>query len=607
MRGPDIALGYHLSGLPPKRWKADVTHLSCPEPTLFAFSPVAPPRRSAREMWIPSFQQSKKEAQALSDGSAHSHKMAAPSPRPEAQASLRWRLPSRPGPPEAQGYVLELCQGLCGWIPPEVSSVCQQPCSCHHRSYVLTVPAPLAPTDCAKQLGPAPAAGVSGAGAVSGCEQLAAAPTAPQEQEEVEKPSGAVRAGSCHSHLLTSSDLGLGRSWAPAADSSSVQRWHSWEYWREERERRSADQQALDTGLMAGRPAVSRLANLHLRASYTYLSLGYYFDRDDVALEGWATSSRELSEKKHEGAEHLLKLQNKHGGRILFQDVQKPSQDDWGKTQNAMEAALALEKNQNQALLELQALVLPQDMGSLPQRPLLCRSTAMAQTLSSRHRWRPALLLPLLLPHADGAGPAHTRWDRAGTISKCEQQLLPLLAPTDGAKQSGLVRALAAGVSAGRDRGSREQRIFGNYQRLAPMTRLAPTLVWCPAHLLHHPTAANTRHVPHLPCSALCCLLPPCPFSALPLTSLVFSHVARVVCHVSCLLDFSQIIKTYRTFYTQKQKSKNYVLPIVAFQIYSVTDTAFFQLQRHVGIQTFSVNDAGFFQLQSYVVSIVAL
>nr|KAF6268619.1 hypothetical protein mMyoMyo1_005355 [Myotis myotis] len=97
--------------------------------------------------------------------------------------------------------------------------------------------------------------------------------------------------------------------------------------------------------------AVNRLANLHLRASYTYLSLGYYFDRDDVALEGVGHFFRELAEKKREGAEHLLKLQNKRGGRILFQDVQKPSQDEWGKTQ---------------ALLDLHAL------GSTRVDPHLC-------------------------------------------------------------------------------------------------------------------------------------------------------------------------------------------------------------------------------------------
>ncbi|NP_001012535.1 alpha-(1,3)-fucosyltransferase 10 isoform X1 [Mus musculus] len=55
-------------GLPPKQWKADVSHLHCPEPALFTFSSPASPAlrgRSLRELWLPSFQQSKKEAQAL--------------------------------------------------------------------------------------------------------------------------------------------------------------------------------------------------------------------------------------------------------------------------------------------------------------------------------------------------------------------------------------------------------------------------------------------------------------------------------------------------------------------------------------------------------------
>nr|AAA41154.1 ferritin light chain subunit [Rattus norvegicus] len=112
--------------------------------------------------------------------------------------------------------------------------------------------------------------------------------------------------------------------------------------------------------------AVNRLVNLHLRASYTYLSLGFFFDRDDVALEGVGHFFRELAEEKREGAERLLKLQNERGGRALFQDVQKPSQDEWGKTLEAMKAALALEKNLNQALLDLHAL------GSAQADPHLC-------------------------------------------------------------------------------------------------------------------------------------------------------------------------------------------------------------------------------------------
>uniref|UniRef100_F1RIP3 Ferritin n=1 Tax=Sus scrofa TaxID=9823 RepID=F1RIP3_PIG len=111
---------------------------------------------------------------------------------------------------------------------------------------------------------------------------------------------------------------------------------------------------------------VNRLINMHLQASYTYLSLGFYFNRDDVALEGVSHFFRELAEEKREGSERLLKMQNQRGGRALFQDVQKPSQDEWGKTQDAMEAALHLEKGLNQALVDLHAL------GSARADPHLC-------------------------------------------------------------------------------------------------------------------------------------------------------------------------------------------------------------------------------------------
>ena len=49
----------------------------------------------------------------------------------------------------------------------------------------------------------------------------------------------------------------------------------------------------------------------------------------------------------------LLKMQNQRWGHIPFQDVQKPSQDEWGKTQDAMEATLLMEKNPSYALLDL--------------------------------------------------------------------------------------------------------------------------------------------------------------------------------------------------------------------------------------------------------------
>ncbi|XP_043860679.1 ferritin light chain-like [Dromiciops gliroides] len=111
---------------------------------------------------------------------------------------------------------------------------------------------------------------------------------------------------------------------------------------------------------------VNRLANLYLQASYFYLSLGFYFDRDDVALPRVSHFFRDLGKEKREGAERLMRLQNQRGGWVLLQAVPKPGQDEWGRSLDAMEAALSLEKGLNQALLKLHAL------GSSQGDPHLC-------------------------------------------------------------------------------------------------------------------------------------------------------------------------------------------------------------------------------------------
>ncbi|KAM9048251.1 LOW QUALITY PROTEIN: ferritin light chain-like [Megaptera novaeangliae] len=84
--------------------------------------------------------------------------------------------------------------------------------------------------------------------------------------------------------------------------------------------------------------AVNRLVNMHLRASYTYLSLGFSLHREDLTLEGVGHFFCELAEEKLEG----------------------------GKTQDAVEAAVFTEKNLNQALVDLHVL------GSAHADPHLC-------------------------------------------------------------------------------------------------------------------------------------------------------------------------------------------------------------------------------------------
>ncbi|XP_073752590.1 ferritin heavy chain-like [Callorhinus ursinus] len=102
--------------------------------------------------------------------------------------------------------------------------------------------------------------------------------------------------------------------------------------------------------------AINRQINLELYASYIYLSMSYYFDHDDVALQNFAKYFLHQSHEEREHAEKLIKLQNQRGGRIFLQDIKKPDRDDWENGLNAMECALHLEKSVNQSLLELHKL-----------------------------------------------------------------------------------------------------------------------------------------------------------------------------------------------------------------------------------------------------------
>uniref|UniRef100_A0A183FLG6 Ferritin n=1 Tax=Heligmosomoides polygyrus TaxID=6339 RepID=A0A183FLG6_HELPZ len=97
------------------------------------------------------------------------------------------------------------------------------------------------------------------------------------------------------------------------------------------------------------------LVNIELYASYVYLSMSAYFDRDDVALPNVSKWLRKQSDEEREHAIKLINFQNLRGGRVVFQAVNKPEKDEWGSALEAFQAALALEKFNNQALLDLHA------------------------------------------------------------------------------------------------------------------------------------------------------------------------------------------------------------------------------------------------------------
>merc|ERR1712105_450595 len=90
-----------------------------------------------------------------------------------------------------------------------------------------------------------------------------------------------------------------------------------------------------------------------LMASYTYMSMACYFDRDDVAYYGFSSFFKKNSDEEREHGEKFIKYQNKRGGKVVFQDIARPTTTEWGTPLEAMEAALELEKTVNQSLLDL--------------------------------------------------------------------------------------------------------------------------------------------------------------------------------------------------------------------------------------------------------------
>ncbi|XP_067876020.1 ferritin heavy chain B-like [Heterodontus francisci] len=102
--------------------------------------------------------------------------------------------------------------------------------------------------------------------------------------------------------------------------------------------------------------AVNKQINMELYSSYVYISMSYYFDRDDVALRHFAEFFKEQSHEEREHAEKLMQFQNKRGGRIILADIKKPEQDEWSNGLEAMQRALQMEKDVNQSLLDLHKL-----------------------------------------------------------------------------------------------------------------------------------------------------------------------------------------------------------------------------------------------------------
>jgi len=98
---------------------------------------------------------------------------------------------------------------------------------------------------------------------------------------------------------------------------------------------------------------INKQINMELYASYVYLSMSAFFDRDDIALHGFSKRFLEASHEEREHAEKLIKYQNMRGGRVVFREIAKPTCDEWGSAMEAIQASLQLERTVNESLLNL--------------------------------------------------------------------------------------------------------------------------------------------------------------------------------------------------------------------------------------------------------------
>jgi len=102
--------------------------------------------------------------------------------------------------------------------------------------------------------------------------------------------------------------------------------------------------------------ALNKQINIELHASYVYMSMAWYFDRDDVALPGLHKFFKKNSDEEREHAEEIMKYQQQRGGKVVLQGIEKPERDSWGSVLEAVQAALEMEKNINQTLFDLHAV-----------------------------------------------------------------------------------------------------------------------------------------------------------------------------------------------------------------------------------------------------------
>merc|ERR1712055_1598 len=101
---------------------------------------------------------------------------------------------------------------------------------------------------------------------------------------------------------------------------------------------------------------VNKQINMELYASYVYVALANYFARVDQSLPGFACFFKRSYCVVQQHGVSLMENQAKRGGKVVLQNISKPSRMDWGTPLEAITAVLELEKTVTETLQQIQTV-----------------------------------------------------------------------------------------------------------------------------------------------------------------------------------------------------------------------------------------------------------
>ena len=111
--------------------------------------------------------------------------------------------------------------------------------------------------------------------------------------------------------------------------------------------------------------AINNQVTLELHASYRYMSMASYFDREDVALKHFSLFFLRQSNTEREHVEKLLGLKSQRGNNPCLCNISRPEGENWESSLSVLECALQLAQRVHQSLLNLHQLATEKKEGRI--------------------------------------------------------------------------------------------------------------------------------------------------------------------------------------------------------------------------------------------------